>query len=395
MALSNQKPPKGNRVAIMTISGGPCVVAGDVCESSGIEVPPFPQNLQRQILELTPPFAAPSNPVDMTPQMNPANYKACVDLVVGQKKIDGVIAINVGLDREEFADAFIHAMHKYDKPITSFTIDTPRLSERFKEAGIPIYPTPERAVTAYRALVRFAGRSLTNKFLKKRRAKSASHTLRTFLERNSTETIPEAVAKKILSEYGVPSADEQVVRIWSSTLRAAQDLGYPLAMKVHSPTITHKSDIGAVILHINDENTLREAWEQLTRAFPNDDLLLQRMVPPGLEIIVGAKRDPVFGPMAAVGLGGVFVEIFQDLALGTCPLENKQAKKMLESLRAYPLLKGYRSNPGVDENSLIAVLLSVSDFMLANPNVVELDINPIIASGDRLTAVDALIRVKL
>ncbi len=394
MALSSQKPPRGNRVAIMTISGGPSVVAGDVCESSGIEVPPFPRKFQKRILELTPPFAAPSNPVDMTPQMNPANYAACVDLVLERKDVDGVIAINVGLDQVEFADAFINATRRYDKPITSFTIDTPNLSNRFKEAGVPIYPTPERAVNAYRALVGFSRRSLTDKFLKNKRPKPPSKTLGSFLEQTPDEILPEAVAKKALSEYGVPTTDEQVVRIWSSTLRAAQDLGYPLALKVHSPKITHKSDAGAVILNIEDENALRNAWERLTRDFPNDDLLLQRMVPPGWEILIGAKRDPVFGPVAAVGLGGIFVEVFQDLALGTCPLEKKQVKRMLASLRAYPLLKGYRGKPGVNEDALTAVLLSVSDFMLANPDVTELDINPVIASGDRLTAVDALVRVK-
>lgn len=395
MALSRQKPPQGNRVAILTISGGPCVVAGDLCESLGIEVPLLSEETQKGILELTPPFAAPKNPVDMTPQMNPAHYEACVDLVAGLKDIDGVIAINVGLDRTEYANAFIKAAQKYDKPITSFTIDTPQLSGLFKAAGIPIYPTPERAVKAYQALVKFSLRP-TLKPVEFPEAKPVSSVLKEYRRQyGECSLLPEAVAKKALAEYGVPVVDEQVVKIYSSTVRAAQDLGYPLVLKLHAAHIAHKTEAGGVILNIVDEAGLKKAWERLNRDFPSDEMLLQRMVPKGIELIVGAKRDDTFGPVVAVGLGGIFVEIFKDTALGVCPLTDSQAQRMIRSLKSHPIISGYRGQPGVDESSLIEVLLRVSDFMLANPGVVELDINPLIARGDRLVAVDALVRVGL
>ncbi len=394
MALSMQTPPRGKRVAIMTISGGPSVVSGDTCERLGIEVPELPREFQQKILTLTPPFAATSNPVDMTPQMNPANYRACVDLVVGRKNIDGVIAINVGLDRPEFANAFIDATHKYGKPITSFTIDTPELTRLFKEADVPIYPTPERAVHAYHALLKFAERPKTDKPGVKARAKAASETLKSYIAKHEGDIIPEAVAKKALAEYGIPVVDEQIVKIWSAAVRAAQDLGYPLAFKVHSASITHKSDTGGVFLNIENETELQEVWEKLNREFPSDDYLLQRMAPPGLELIIGAKKDPAFGPVVAVGLGGVFVEVFEDIALGVCPISKAQAKRMIGSLQAQKILAGYRGEPGVDPNALVAVIRQVSDFMLANPNVIELDINPMIAHNDQLAAVDALIKVE-
>ncbi|TKJ39926.1 hypothetical protein CEE37_09315 [candidate division LCP-89 bacterium B3_LCP] len=396
MALSSQRPPKNNRVAIMTISGGPSVVAGDLCEETGIDVPALPKTVQKQVLNLTPPFAAPSNPVDMTPQMNPANYEACVDLVVGRSNLDGVIAINVGLDRPEFANAFIKATQKYNKPITSFTIDTPELTRLFKEAGVPIYPTPERAVKAYRALTTFAARPSYRKYDKKIRTKSPSETLRAYRHDNpKCDLVPEAYAKKALSEYGIPTVDEQIVKIYSSTVRAAQDIGYPLALKVHSVDIIHKTETDGIILDIADEEGLLRAWKELNHRFPSDDLLVQRMMPPSLELILGAKRDPAFGPVVTVGLGGVFVEIFQDISLGICPVMADQARHMLASLQAKPLLEGYRGQPGINENILIKVITSISDFMLANPEVVELDINPMLASGDQLTAVDALIKMSI
>jgi acetyltransferase len=392
MALSMQELPRGKRVAIMTISGGPSVVAGDTCERLGIAVPRLPAKLQEKIHALTPPFSATSNPVDMTPQVNPANYEACVEQVVGQDYIDGVIAINVGLDHTEFARAFIKATRKHHKPITSFTIDTPELTGLFKEASVPIYPTPERAVRAYHALVEFAQRP---KLLKgKKRLKPPSKILAEFFKQEQTGgLVPEATAKKALAEYGIPVVDEQVVQIYSSTVRAAQDLGYPLVLKVHSSTVLHKTEAGGVFLNIGDEEELRNAWEELNRKFPAEELLLQRMMPPGLELILGAKRDPAFGPVVAVGLGGVFVEIFKDTALGVCPLTKKQVKRMIGSLRSRPLLDGYRGQPGVDLDTLIEVILQVSDFMMANPDVMELDINPMLAEGERLTAVDALIRI--
>jgi acetyltransferase len=394
MALSLQKPPGGKRVTIMTISGGPCVVAGDNCERLDIEVPQLSDDLQRGILELTPPFAAPSNPVDMTPQMSPSNFIPCVDLVVKQDDIDGVIAINVGLDYAEFAQAFIEASSNYDKPITTFTIDTPILTKLFKEAGVPIYPTPERAVTAYNALVRFALRPQYHRYTKEIVPKRPSRILMDFLKEYEEDLIPEFHAKKALAEYGVPVVDEQIVKIWSSTLTAAQDLGYPLVLKLHSTMIMHKTEVDAVFLNVQNEDELRKAWEKLNHAFPADDYVLQRMVPTGHELIVGSKRDAAFGPVVAVGLGGVFTEIFEDIALGVCPVVKDQAHAMLTSLKSHKILQGYRNLPAIDEEKLIGIILAVSDFMLANPNVTELDVNPLIAHEDSLTAVDALIKVE-
>ncbi len=393
MVLSRQKAPQGNRVAIMTISGGPCVVSGDVCERLGIEVPPLSDELQQQVLELTPPFAAPSNPVDMTPQMNPDNYEACVDLVVGQENIDGVIALNVGLDQPKFAEAFVKAADKYDKPITCFTIDTPEITKILKAANVPIYPTPERAVHAYHALVRFADRNKSDKFTHKLEINSASGILKDYLTGTKDDVVPEAVSKKILEEYGIPVVDEQVVKIYSSTVRAAQDIGYPLALKVHSTQVTHKTDADGVILNLKDETELREAWEKLNQKFPANDYLLQRMVPAGIELIIGAKRDAAFGPVVAVGLGGVYVEIFEDIALGVCPVTRQQAKRMISSLKSRKILEGYRGQPGMNLDALVTTIQHVSDFMLANPEVIELDINPMIAYNEHLVAVDALIKV--
>jgi acetyltransferase len=393
MALSMQKPPRGKRVTIMTISGGPCVVAGDNCERLGIEVPQLSDDLQKGILELTPPFAAPSNPVDMTPQMSPPNFIPCVDLVVKQDNVDGVIAINVGLDYAEFAQAFIDASRKYDKPVTSFTIDTPVLTGLFKEAGVPIYPTPERAVTAYNALVRFAFRPQYHRYSEEIVPKPPSRTLMDFLKEHDDDVLAEHYAKKSLTEYGVPVVDEKIVKIWSATLTAAEDIGYPLVLKLHSSLITHKTEAGAVFLNIQNEDELRKAWESLNHEFPADDYVLQRMVPAGHELIVGAKRDAAFGPVVAVGLGGVFTEIFEDISLGVCPVVETQARAMLASLKSHKILQGYRNLPAIDEEKLIGVVLSVSDFMLANPNVTELDLNPLIAREDSLVAVDALIKV--
>jgi len=393
MALSSWHDclPKNNNLAILTISGGPAVTASDACEEIGLELPKFSDRTREQIKKYIPFFGADSNPVDMTPQMDPNNYEACVETVFSLPEIGGILAINVGLDRKEFASAFVKASKKHAKPIVSFTIDTPELSKVFDQNSIPIYPTPERSVYAYKGLVKY------RTYLERNRVKDTEQKtlkLSILLEQLSQEgkkVLTEYESAKVLQEYGIPVCRESVATNLEEAMMQAKSIGYPVVLKIHSQDILHKSETGGVLVNLKDERELKEAWQKILKKFgPGSEVLIQEYVPPGVELIIGGKTDPIFGPFVLLGLGGVFTEVLKDISLRICPLDKREALEMIQELKGYPLLEGYRGKTKCDLGAIANVLLNVSHLLLSNSRLEELDINPLIVHEKRAVAVDAL-----
>jgi acetyltransferase len=383
--------PKNNKLAILTISGGPSVTASDTCEEIGLGVPKFSEKTREQIRKYIPFFGADSNPVDMTPQMNPNNYDACVDTAFSLKEIGGAIAINVGLDRTKFASAFVKASQKHTKPVVSFTIDTPELSKVFNQNKIPIYPTPERSVHAYNGLVKYQTYREREKFKDQEQKTLKLSILLEQLSQEGKKILAEHECAKILREYGIPVCRESVVKNMEEVLERAKSIGYPVVLKIHSQEILHKSETGGVLVDLKNEPELKEAWQEIQKNFgPSSEILVQEYVPPGVELIIGGKRDPVFGPTVLLGLGGVFTEVLKDISLRICPLSKREALEMIQELKGYPILKGYRGKAGCDIQAIGNVLLNVSHLLLSNSCIEELDINPLIVHEKRAIAVDAL-----
>ena len=393
MALSSWHGclPKNNKLAVLTISGGPSVTASDTCEEIGLRVPKFSEKTREQIKEYIPFFGADSNPVDMTPQMDPDNYEACVETVFSLPEIGGAIAINVGLDRKEFASAFVKASKKHAKPVVSFTIDTPDLSKIFNQNSIPIYPTPERSVHAYKGLVKYRTYS-ERKRSKDTEQKTLKISIR--LEQLSQEgkkTLTEHESAKVLQEYGIPVCRESVAENMEEAMMKAKSIGFPVVLKIHSQDILHKSETGGVFVDLKDERELEDAWQEILKRFgPASEILIQEYVPPGVELIIGGKTDPIFGPTVLLGLGGVFTEVLKDISLRICPLDKREALEMIQELKGYHILKGYRGKAKCDLGAIANVLLNVSDLLLSNNRLQELDINPLIVHEKRAVAVDAL-----
>ena len=394
MALSSwvRSLPASDRVAILTISGGPCVTAADLCEELGLSVPKFGDGLRKSIREYIPFFGAESNPVDMTPQMTPRNYEACVDLVFSQDEVGGVIAMNVGLDQEEFADAFVKASKKHDRPVVCFTIDTPKLSKILYDNRIPIYPTPERSVYAYNGLVKYSRYLETlRRDARGKEKKGESKTLKRLIK-EGRKVILQNEASDALREYGVPVCREAVVADIQEAAKSAGNFGYPVVLKVLSPEVAHKSDSGGVYLNLNSQDGLKDAWEGLEKRFGSSArFLLQEMVGGGVEVIVGGKRDPTFGPVILFGSGGILTEVVEDFSIRICPISREDARQMVEETKGYQILKGYRGKPASDVESLLDVLLKVSALLVDNPEVSQLDINPLIVKQKGVLAVDSLI----
>ena len=387
------RPPRDRTIAILTISGGPSVVAADAAEAAGLQVPALPEERRLALRAHLPDFGADGNPVDMTPQMEASGFEPSVRLVLEAPEISGAVAIDIGLDRPEYADALIAAQAATGKPVVACTVDTPGMDGRLRAAGVPLVPGPERAVRAYRALVRHAElrrRPETAPAPRPARMLSAELAGRLLATRGPLD---QADTRALLTVYGVPFPRERLVATVEEALSAAREIGYPLVVKTARPDVLHRTEVGGVVLGVGSREALTRAVRGLESRLGPGPLLVQEEVPRGFELLVGARRDPSFGPTVLVGLGGVLAEVLREVSIGLAPLARDEARAMIVEGRRAALLRGYRGAPAVDEGALADILVGVGDLLVEHAAIAELDLNPLIASGGRVVAVDALVLV--
>lgn len=369
---------RGGGLAIVTISGGPCVAAADACEEAGVPVPELSAKTRARIQALMPEFGAPRNPVDMTPQMDPTRMPECVEAVASDPRIRALLAINVGLDRPDFAEAFTRLRTRV--PVIAFTVDAPEVARRFEAAKVPVFPTPERAVRALAALG-LAG--APSKEPRARRRGVASP------EKGANHVLDEHASKQVLGGVGVPVCREAVATTAAEAQRAARRLGYPVVLKALDAG-AHKSDAGGVRVGLRDRKELLAAWRALAARF-GPRVLVQEMVRGDHEVLVGARRDPTFGPVVLFGTGGIWTEQAHDVAVRVCPVTRGGAMAMIRETRAGERLAGMRGTARGDVGTLADILSALSRWMLSDPDVLEVDLNPVITGGRRTVAVDALV----
>jgi acetyltransferase len=326
--------PKDNRVAVATISGGPCVIASDTCEEVGLKVPRLEEHTKRELRRYLPFFGADGNPVDMTPQMADENYQPCLEVLGRAEEISGIIAINVGLDKPEFAQGVISAQQIEEKPVVALVIAAPAVASELAQADIPVFPTPERAVRAYQGLVPY--RDFLDRVEESWPEPGPPSQELARLAGEGVDCLDEYETKRLLKEHGIPVIDEQVVEGMEDALPIASRLGYPVVVKVLAGGLTHKTEAGGVFMNIESDSALEQAIAAIKDKFPTASILLQRQASPGMEIIIGAKRDQAFGPVVAFGLGGIWTEVLKDVALRVAPLKRVDAQEMIrEGIRAY------------------------------------------------------------
>jgi len=390
---NNEILPKGNNTTIMTISGGPSVITSDTCQTIGLNMPEIDDKTKKEIQPLVPAFAALTNPVDMTPQITPANYNAVVDKVMQQSYIDSCIAINCGLDSNEFGQAFANARNKYKKPVHAYIIDNPKIEAIFEEHNIPVFSSPERTAIAMKKLAQYS------QYIQKHNASAGnkkvqpSATLNDYLN-GKLKITRQMMARKLLNEYGIPCVKEVFVNAGQEVLASAKQVGYPLVVKVAGDGMVHKSDKGGVIANVQNDEKLQEAVARLKNIFgSNVDLLLQKMVPKAVEIILGAYQDAVFGHVILAGIGGVTTEVYKDVALGICPVDKSSASEMIQSFKGVKLLEGFRGLPVANKEMIAELIVKFSNLIEANPQIKEMDINPIMINAEGAFAVDTLLVV--
>lgn len=410
--LSRQNTPKGANLAIVSNAGGPGVMATDaLLERHGVLATLSDQTMS-ELNKALPAAWSHGNPVDVLGDATPERFGKAVATVLKDENVDGVLTIlspQAMTDPTGAAEAVIAASRGTKKPVLTAWMGGEKVQEgirKFNKAGIPTYASPEQGVHAFLYLVSYARnrqllyetpRELPVEFgLDRGKLRAVFDTILS----EGHDVLTESTSKALLEAYEIPVAKAFVAHSADDAVQLAQRVGYPVALKIFSPQITHKTDVGGVELNLPNADEVRKTYEKvISRAKQQrpdaviEGVTVQRMVsaPDGIELIVGAKRDPVFGIVLLVGAGGIAAELYRDYALELPPLNERLARRALESLQSWPLLKGYRGRRGVNVDQLAEVLIRLSYLLADYPEIVELDVNPLLATPDGVTALDARI----
>jgi acyl-CoA synthetase (NDP forming) len=388
LAVAGRARGPARSVAVLTVSGGPSVVVADTAEREGLLVPALDDATRAALRAVLPPFAAVANPVDLTPQVDPARIAEAVDRVLRHPDIGGAIVVNVGLDFPEFADAIVASTRSTAKPAVAFVADAPRIAERLRAGGVPVLASPERAVRAFRVI---AGTRPVAAPIPSGRPTLPADVLAAI--GRTSGPLPYAQARRALEAVGLTFTRESIATTVEGAVAAAEGLGYPVVLKADVPGLLHKTEAGAVRLGLTSAAAVREAFREVTTGIAATGVVVQRQVVRGVELLVGARRDETFGPVVVFGAGGVLTEVLRDVSLRLAPLGAEEAEEMLHEGLRPRLLAGPRGLPPVEPAAVIRAIVAVGALIAAAPRIVEIDVNPLIAAGADVVAVDALVIV--
>lgn len=409
-AFAMQPLPKGDHVAIITNAGGPGIMAADAVERLGMKVETLGTGAAVALREKLPAAASVSNPIDVLGDADPDRYVMAVDAAQDDDAIDAIIVILTPQAMTKPAETAraIATRAKGVKPIlVSFMggEDVMPGRDELVAANLPDYPAPERAVAALKAMCDYAAwlkrppRILTRFPVNRRRVDRILNRHK----KTKQFQIGEADAKEILRAYEFSVPPGGMAPTVEAAIELAGKISYPVAMKIVSPDIIHKSDVGGVKLNVNSPQELRDAFDlmmlRIRQRAPDsriDGVYVEKMCARGREVILGMTRDPQFGPMLMFGLGGIFVEVMKDVAFYIAPITEEEAMHMLEHTRSFSLLKGVRGEKGVDIKAIAISLQRISQLVTDFPQIREMDINPFIVGevGSDSIAADARLTIE-
>jgi acetyl coenzyme A synthetase (ADP forming)-like protein len=409
IAFGVRARPRSRRTAVLTNAGGPGILAADAMEGAGLDLVELSPGTVEALRPLFPTEASIRNPLDMVASATPANYQTALTALLADPGIDAVVPIFVppfGIRQDDVAEAIVRAAATQPaKPVLGVLMGLEGLPQgraELHKAGIPTYIFPESAARALAALNHQAEWSKRPQPRIERldadltAAKAILETVRG----EQREWLTPIEALRLLDAYHIPTAEARAATDVESVLAAAAVLGYPLVLKVMSPDIVHKSDIGGVRTGIRSEPELRAAFTELTEQVhtlaPHAQVrgtLVQRMLPGHRETIAGITRDSIFGALVMFGLGGIFVEILSDVVFRIAPIDQTQALEMIHGIRGARLLSGVRGEAPVDCDALAAVLRRLGQLATDFPDISELDVNPLILSQDGAVAADVRVRL--
>ncbi len=393
IAFANQPIPNGNRVGLITDTGGPAIIATDELVDLGLEIPPLSENAKNSLKEKLYPEASVQNPIDVLATAAAPHYRAAMDTLLDEDQIDSIYINFVTppfVDTESVAKEMAEVSKQRKKPIVcNYMTDKAQWIETtkiMKEGGIPCYDFPEMAAKALAALTRFGE-------IKRRETgevknfddvnKSKVEAILSAAKKSNREILTAEEVYDVLAAYGIPVADWKIAGSLEEAEKAADEIGFPVVIKADAESIIHKSDVGGVAINLKDRNEVRIAVEKMQKKFDEANLgfFIQKYLPGGRELIVGAKAETGLGHLIMFGIGGIFVEVMKDVTFHLAPITEQEAIQMLKSTKSYAMLQGRRGQDGVDVAAIASGLQRISQLTTDFPQILELDINPFIV-GD-------------
>ncbi len=412
LAFGTQPIPRGKNVLIITNGGGPGILAADACEKTGLNLPSPEYEIEEKLRSIMPPHASLHNPIDVLGDADENRYRLALNIGLRSERVDGVIVIltpQAMTPADKVAEVVVEAREKFlDKPILPVFMgldDDSYPIKTLRKSNISNYIFPESAASVLRAMHDYslilespAVEAPKISGVDEKQVKEVIVTAQK--EGRVNLTIEESI--KIATSYGIPMPKAIIAMNREKAGEISKIIGYPVVMKVVSPEILHKTDIGGVMLNVNTRKEVERNYEailmKIRMAMPEAKILgvlIQQMVPLGKEVIVGAVRDPQFGPLMMFGLGGIYVNFLRDVSYRLCPLTRYEAREMVEETKAYTLLRGVRGESPSDIESLIDVILRLSQAMERFEEIVEMEINPLCVyeEGKGCLAVDIRITI--
>ena len=413
--LGKQPRPKGPRLTILTNAGGPGVLATDALITNGGELAKLSPETMEAYNKLLPAAWSHNNPVDILGDASPERYAKALEIAANDENSDGILVIltpQAMTDPTRTAEELTPYAEKLGKPVLATWMggnDVGPGELLLNKANIPTFPYPDTAARVFDYMAHYAD-NLSSLY---ETPMPASHGDSNSVDRERAAQIIKAVrdsgrtilteyeSKQLLSCYGIPTVDTRIAKSEAEAAKAADAIGYPVVLKLHSETITHKTDVGGVQLNLSDAAAVKKAYSAIQKSVTEKagaEHFLGVTVQPmakldGYELILGSSIDPQFGPVLLFGLGGQLVEVFKDRALGIPPLTTTLARRMMEQTRIYTALKGVRGRDPVDLAALERLLVRFSQLIAEQRWIKELDINPLMASPEKLLALDARVLV--
>jgi len=406
IAFARQPLLKKNAIAIITNAGGPGIMCTDAAEHVGLHLASLGPRTCARLRQGLPQAASLLNPIDVMGDAQADRYELALRAALRDPDVSGVIVLvtpqNVTPVKEIAQVVGETAAQEEKKPILACFMGKATIGEGLKilnEYRVPNYPTPERAAKAMRAMLdqRLWQEQPERTPERFQVDKDQVEALFSKVRQEERLTIGDAEARAVLEAYGIPVPPSQLAQTPEEAIEIAREIGYPVVMKIASPDILHKTDIGGVQLNIQNDQEVRDAFDLLIhramRYMPEAEIWgcqVQKMVTGGREVILGMNRDPQFGPLIMFGLGGIYVEVLRDVAFRLAPLSREDAREMIQEIRGYPLLHGVRGERPADIEGIVDILLRISQLVTDFPEVMELDINPLMVrdEGQGVMAID-------
>jgi acetyltransferase len=410
--LASQPRPRGRRLSVVTNAGGPGVIATDALIAGGGELAPFDEAAIEALDAVLPPAWSHGNPIDILGDADAGRYAAAMEIAAANADSDGLLVIltpQAMTDATETAERVATTAVPGRRPVLACWMGAGEVEEGasiLRGAGIPVFPFPDIAATMFNYTWRYADnlRALyeTPSLPDPAEGEGALERTRSILEhvwRDKRDLLTEAESKEVLAAYGIPVVETRVAADADAAVAAAEAIGYPVVLKLHSRTVTHKTDVDGVHLNLTDADAVRAAYERIRRSVRDrlgrrhfEGVSVQPMINyAGYELIIGSSTDPQFGPVLLFGLGGQLVEVLADRPLALPPLNTTLARRMMERTQVHRALRGVRGRESVDIAALEQLLVRFSQLVVEQPWIAEIDVNPLLASPERLIALDARI----